>query len=359
MISPTTRLYFSLAAIFSVAIGLFIHLNSLIDRMVNRHPSVPAIQTVEALADLSGNILITSLVAFSTFLLNFFIIRPMERKRRIDVKLVIMAVALTLLSVLVLSDIFFALRNIIVSGAFGNWFNPFYAIRDLFISMIILGSLFMIKTINDRREYQLDTERLEKEKLQQQFESLKSQISPHFLFNSLSALKLLISENASMAQNYLDHLSAVLRDSIQAMDQATVTLKEELEALQSYLFLLRIRYESNLQVDIEADDGHLLDELPRHTLHTLVENAVKHNVISQHHPLHIRIHAGNGMVVVRNNLKEKFSPEPGTGIGLSNLARRYQLLAGTDIQIFRTAAEFRVELPLIKPLDHESGNRRG
>jgi sensor histidine kinase YesM len=353
-----TRLYFSLAAIFSVAIGLFIHLNSLIDRMANRTPAVPAMQTAEGLADLSGNILITSLVAFSTFALNFFIIRPTERKRRISIKLVFMAVALTLLSVLVLSDIFFALRNVIVSGAFGIWFNPFYVIRDLIISMVILGSLFVIKTINDRREYQLVSERLEKEKILQQFESLKSQISPHFLFNSLAALKLLISDNAVLAQNYLDHLSSVLRDSIQATDQAMVTLKEELDALQSYLFLLRIRYESNLQVDIGADDGHLTDRLPRHALHTLVENAVKHNVISRQHPLHIRIHAGNGRVIVRNNLKEKIAPEPGTGIGLSNLASRYQLLAGADIQIFRTAAEFRVELPLIKPMDHESGHRR-
>lgn len=196
---------------------------------------------------------------------------------------------------------------------------------------------------------QIENESLKSEALQSQFESLKNQLSPHFLFNSLTALKTLINESPETAQNYVNNLSKALRYTLQSNEKQLVTLKEELEFTDSYLFLIKMRFDTNLTVVIRTDEQFMLYELPPLTIQTLVENAVKHNEVSKRKPLTLIIETTeNGSLFVQNSIQAKITEEEGTGIGLTNLSKQFQLLLGKEITISKENNEFKVEIPLIK-----------
>jgi LytS/YehU family sensor histidine kinase len=163
-------------------------------------------------------------------------------------------------------------------------------------------------------------------------------------------LKILIEESPNLAKQYVNHLSQVLRYTLQSKKKQVVTLQEELEFTESYIFLLEMRYDTNLSVKTEISKEFSFYNLPPLTIQTLIENAVKHNEISNEFPLEIRIcTTDNATLQVINKIQEKLTPEDGTGIGLTNLSRLFSLLGENDIQIFKDEHEFKVEVPLIKP----------
>jgi sensor histidine kinase YesM len=346
------RLYFLVAVVVSIAISFFIHLNALLVSLLPGETSVSNGRGEHVFL----NIAVTALVSFCTFLLNYYFVRPLNSLTKTTVKEVFLALLLTLCSVTILSDVFFALVHHGKRIALFQ-FNPVYTIRDLIISLVILGGIYLIKIVADRQTFLLENERLTRENLQSRYDSLKNQLSPHFLFNSLSALKSLIDENPPKAQNYVDHLSHVLRYSLQGHKKKTVTLSDEIAVVDSYLFLIKMRYDTNISIERHIAPSYYHHRVPALALQTLVENAVKHNVISKRHPLTIRIFVEKERLVVINTSKEKYSDEQGPGIGLPNLASQYAILGGGDIQISKTAREFRVELPLITPIIDESGDR--
>lgn len=346
------RLYFWMAVVVSIAISLFIHLNALLDSFLPPHRGGRGKGGGHVFLNMS----VTAMVSFCTFLLNYYIVKPLKNIAKTTTKEVLFALLVTLISVTLLSDVFFALLH--GGKKFGLFhFNAIYTIRDLVISFVILGGVYLIKVVADRQVFILENERLTRENLQSRYESLKNQLSPHFLFNSLSALKSLISENTSNAQSYVDHLSHVLRHSLNGNKKQTVSLAEELEVVNSYMFLIKMRYDANISIELTIDPAFHQYRIPPLALQTLVENAVKHNVISKRYPLTVRLFIENEKIVVLNSIKEKYSEEEGTGIGLPNLSSQYQLLGGGEIQIIKTETEFRVELPLLKPTSDESGNR--
>jgi len=188
------------------------------------------------------------------------------------------------------------------------------------------------------------------EALQSQFESLKNQLSPHFLFNSLTALKILIKDAPGTAQDYVNSLSKALRYTLQSNEKQLVTLKEEMVFMESYLFLIRMRFDTNLTVNTSINENLALHKLPPLTIQTLVENAIKHNEISKRKPLIINIlTTEKESLIVVNEIQKKFTDEEGTGIGLTNLSKQFQLLIDKDITITRENNQFSVEVPLIKP----------
>jgi sensor histidine kinase YesM len=345
--------YIWMAVIVSIVIALFIHLNALLVNLIPPHGRGRMGGRGEHVL---LNMTVTALVSFCTFMLNYYFVRPLQTLSRTSFKEIVFALVVTLISVTILSDVFFALLH----G--GNRFKLFHfdtlsTIRDLVISIVILCGIFFIKMIADRQLFILENERLTRENLQSRYESLKNQLSPHFLFNSLSALKSLIAENPAISQTYVDHLSHVLRHSLNGNKNKTVSLADELEVVDSYVFLIKMRYESSISIERNVDNTYLQHRLPPLALQTLVENAVKHNVISKRYPLMIRIFTGTDKIIVANSIREKYSSEEGTGIGLPNLASQYKLLVGQDIQILKTENEFRVELPLLKPVGNESIDR--
>lgn len=167
------------------------------------------------------------------------------------------------------------------------------------------------------------------------------------LFNSLNTLYSLIRESPDKAQNYLQELSRVMRYTLHDNLSHTVALNEEMSFVRSYIYLLQMRYEDNLNFDIDIPQELLQRQVPPMAVQMLVENAVKHNEISNRNPLTIRIYAEGKDLCVSNRIQPKLSDSSSTCIGLANLSKRYQLLFKRDITIEENEKIFKVTLPLI------------
>jgi two-component system LytT family sensor kinase len=188
---------------------------------------------------------------------------------------------------------------------------------------------------------------LKRENLNALHETLKQQVNPHFLFNSLHTLKSLTKRNPDQAIHFIDELSSVYRYMLLHQDKKIVTIGEEIEFLRSYLYLLKIRFGDAINTEIALPDKLLKHSMPPNTLQLLIENAVKHNALSTKKPLCISIYTKDDYLVVRNNLQ--FKPEQtstSSHFGLSNISNRYLLLNGRDIIIKKTEKDFLVLLPV-------------
>ncbi|MCC3156482.1 histidine kinase [Hymenobacter sp. 15J16-1T3B] len=203
------------------------------------------------------------------------------------------------------------------------------------------------------RQELLRAEQLQKEHFRAQLELLKSQVDPHFLFNSLNVLNSLIAKDPPLAHQFLDQLATVYRLALDHSARALVSLQAELQLVQAYVFLMQTRLGPNLQVHIDVPAELLTRVLPPAALQMLVENAIKHNGSTRLKPLQVRIFADDGAVVVENNRQPRSSPVVSTGLGLNNIRRRYRYLGAPLPRIDDTPATFRVALPLLAPTDDE------
>lgn len=235
------------------------------------------------------------------------------------------------------------------------WGYPFtpakYAYNILIIAFLsfVIGSVYEgIYYFRSWNQVTLEAETLKKEQLQTQLDSLKAQINPHFLFNSLSALQSLIEEDPVKAEAFVGEMSEVYRYVLQSNEKQLTTLSEELQFMQSYIHLLHTRFGDGLQVHIEAEQGDLVKQIPPLTLQLLVENAVKHNIVQPDHPLHVRIRsAGDGYLEVQNNLQRKPTKVSSTGTGLRNIVAKYELMGQPEVRIIDDRQHFSVFIPLI------------
>lgn len=193
----------------------------------------------------------------------------------------------------------------------------------------------------------LEAERLKKETSEAQFEALRKQINPHFLFNSFNVLSSLVESEPKVAVKFIEQLSHVYRYLLKTQDLKVVSLKEELEFLRSYIFLLKIRFQSNLDIilDVQEEENKYL---PPSTLQLLIENAIKHNEVSKKYPLTITLSQQNGSMIIDNNLNPKSTPEESSLVGLNNIKERYILLGGESPVIEKSEENFTVTIPLIK-----------
>lgn len=292
----------------------------------------------------------TVLVAFLVFILNYYFYKPYTIINKLKFSRIIGSIGMTFVSVLLLVSILIAVKHVFNFQIDSHKHNEILLIKNSFCAVIAILCVIIIRFIFQKQTIELENEKLRSESLQSQFESLKNQVSPHFLFNSLTALKILVEDSPDIAKQYISHLSQVLRYTLQSNRKKLVTLSEELEFTQSYLFLLRMRYDTNLTVQIKIEEQFTDYRLPPLTIQTLVENAVKHNEISKEYPFLIRIETTqNGFLLVENAIQEKLTQEDGTGIGLTNLSKLFRLLGDFDIQIFKNENVFKVEVPLLKP----------
>lgn len=206
-------------------------------------------------------------------------------------------------------------------------------------------SRFMTET-EKKNEVLLENEQLKHENVLVQLNSLKSQLNPHFLFNSLNTLSWLINEDKAKSQRYLQKLSQVLRYSLTMQEQSLVMLKEEMNLVDSYIFLLQMRFGDNLKIYKKVDE-HVALKIPPLSIQLLIENAIKHNVISSANPLSIFIEyqIDSQKMMIRNSLNLRLHSE-GAGIGLANLNQRFKLLTHREIEI-KQGEEFCIVLPLI------------
>lgn len=216
-------------------------------------------------------------------------------------------------------------------------------IITFFISLFFHGRSFLLEW----KRSAVDAERYQKESMTATYESLKSQVNPHFLFNSLNALTNLVYEDQDKAAKFIKQLSEVYRYVLDTRNTEVVTLQEELKFLESYIYLQKIRFGDKLTIDQSLNGINSM--VAPLALQMLIENAVKHNEISEENPLLIKVYRENDFIVVENNLQRKtLLGESDLGLGLDNIVKRYQFLSDKKVEVNTTSDHFIVKLPLIQ-----------
>ncbi|MCC3156498.1 histidine kinase [Hymenobacter sp. 15J16-1T3B] len=223
--------------------------------------------------------------------------------------------------------------------------------NDGFFLMLMLSAFYLVansRALLRVRAFHLRTEQLENENLQARFAALKSQVNPHFLFNSLSILSSLVHVDADLSEQFIDQLSRAYRYTLEQREHDLVALGTELDFIRAYTFLLKIRFEDKFDVHVDVPEAarHAYQIAPL-TLQLLVENAVKHNTMSQQEPLLVRIGLDGDTLVVRNTLQRRPASYPGTGVGLDNIHNRYRLLTARLVSVAVSNREFTVRIPLL------------
>lgn len=219
--------------------------------------------------------------------------------------------------------------------------------RAAITASFVLLIIYFLDVLRKFYRTQMENEQLKLETSIAQFERLKQQVNPHFLFNSLNILKTMVKNNDPKSEEYVIRLSDLYRSSLLSGQKEKVPLEEELAALENYLFMLKARFEDKLIVT-QVIPAPVVDYfVPPLTLQMLVENCIKHNVVSADKPLHIEIFQEENYLIVRNNLQPKRSVEESNHIGLENIRQRYLVLTGKAIIVQKTDSHFSVKLPVI------------
>ena len=226
----------------------------------------------------------------------------------------------------------------------------FLAALCVIIVVLFINNLFEIILLRREMEFnRLRAEKMESAKVEAELEALKTQIDPHFIFNSLNTLSYLITREPQSARLFNDTLAKVYRYILSNKDKDLVLLKEELEFISNYFYLLKIRFADAVNMIIEINDVSAEDFLiPPISLQTLVENAIKHNEFNETHPLDIKVTVSANYVVVRNQVKPKEQSAPSNKIGLNNLDNRYKLITRKNIVVENNYKMFSVKLPILK-----------
>lgn len=219
--------------------------------------------------------------------------------------------------------------------------------RGVIISGVIYFIGYYLNILAEKQKASIEIEQLKKEKLSAQLEELKQQMSPHFLFNSLNTLKTIVPDENS--KTYIVKLANVYRYLLSFNSKHLTTLKDELDFVESYLYILKERFEDALEITIDIDESLMENYIPPLSLQLLIENAIKHNIVSMDDPLKINVTNNNSkdMLIISNNLQLKSSKENSTGMGLDNIKTRYQLLAQKDILISKNENSFSIQIPLL------------
>lgn len=242
-------------------------------------------------------------------------------------------------------DLFFDLLifDMTLSDALKESGAPFLNVLliTLVINVFMHGRGFLLSW----RQAAIDVERLHTEQVATQYNSLKNQVNPHFLFNSLNALSSLVYDDQDKAVEFIRKLSQVYRYVLDKKDDELVTIGEEVAFLESFIFLQKIRFGENLRFEITGEDTK--GYLPPLALQLLVENAIKHNVVSEKDPLLITVSITDDYCVISNSIKEKLDKDS-TGIGLKNLKDRYGYMSDKEMIIETDDEEFVVRIPVLK-----------
>lgn len=258
---------------------------------------------------------------------------------------IILQVATGFMYVIVLRTLMFIFLGDYAPFSITTFFTATVYLLDFFISVAINIGFFANYFFKQWKESLVKAQQLEKEKIQVQYNSLKNQLNPHFLFNTLTSLNSLIFEDQELASQYLRHLSKLYRYLLE--NKEVVSLEKELLFLENYLFILKTRFGESLQVriDIKEEDMNFL--LVPVTLQNLIENAIKHNVINKDQPLTISLYSQNGFLYVQNKVQRKRIVETSNKQGLENMKMLYKYLSEKELQVEEKDDQFLVKIPLI------------
>lgn len=349
-------------ALISAAASLLVHIPEFIGLLSisERYNLFPYIRPIEVF----NEVIFTFLSLLILFCVNTVVFRFYKTSVKSDaiktqnLVFLLFSFMLCWITSALLSHAFYHLHLIlklpVVQATVHHYLHP---VRDFIISCTVTVSCYIISIIHEQQRIVLENQQLKLENILSRYQTLKTQLNPHILFNSLNTLCLLIHEDPVKAQNFTQKLSDVLRYMLQDNVSQKISLAEELAFIEGFIFLLTMRYEDNLSFEMKTDKKWNSYLLPPMSLQILIENAVKHNEISNRHPLAVTVETTeNGTLCVSNSIQPKLTATVGTGIGLDNLVKRYHLLFNKEIIIDNTNNMFRVVIPLINPIDHEDAH---
>ncbi len=222
-----------------------------------------------------------------------------------------------------------------------------YYVSSFLISMAVAVLFYAAYYYKYYKEKQVKEQKIIAGSASARFDALKNQLDPHFLFNSLNVLTSLIDEDPHQAQNFTTSLSKVYRYVLEQKNKDLVTVDEELKFARTYVRLLKMRFEDSIIFDIPDSCSQPEAKIVPLSLQLLLENAVKHNVVTSSRPLHIKVFEQQGMLVVSNNLQEKQVVKKSSGVGLQNIKQRYRILTDREMIVKKTETDFSVFLPML------------
>lgn len=245
----------------------------------------------------------------------------------------------------------YLLDDVIFKGKVHSHFNTDVLINSnsaaIFCTIMIIAIYESIYFMNELRKSVEEKETLKRESLNAQLSALKTQVNPHFLFNNLNTLSALIPDTPDTAIEFVQQMSKVYRHILEVQDEKSIPLRDELDVLKAYGFLLKTRFGKNIDIQIDVPAEKMQQRIVPLSLQLLMENAIKHNIVSAEKPLRINVFAENGHLVVSNNLQIKNQQIESTGIGLENIRNRYRLLGDKEVIVSESGKSFTVSIPLL------------
>ncbi|WP_290700550.1 2TM domain-containing protein [Lacinutrix sp.] len=222
-----------------------------------------------------------------------------------------------------------------------------YYTFGFWITMVIVTIFHAIYFYNRYQKNKITEQKVIAGTASAKFDALKNQLDPHFLFNSLNVLTSLIEENPNNAQKFTTSLSKVYRYVLEQKNKDLITVDEELKFAKTYMSLLKMRFEDSIVFDIPEQASNPESKVVPLSLQLLLENAVKHNIVTESKPLHIKIYENNGNLIVENNLQTKQVVKKSSVVGLNNIKQRYQLLSNKTVSIIASKTSFKVAIPML------------
>jgi len=305
-------------------------------------------------ADLLANFGYTMLYGLSLYFANaivFLVLDKLYLLDRFTTKRILIGF---LASFLVSISVIFLLRvfeDVFVEGIAFNVFlqkermsNYLFAIVMTFVVTLAFHAFHFYKAYNENK---VKEQKIIAGTANAKFESLKNQIDPHFLFNSLNVLSSLIEENPENAQKFTTSLSKIYRYVLEQKDKELVSVQEELSFAKTYMNLLKMRFENSITFELPENFSNLEAKVVTLSLQLLLENTIKHNVVSEQKPLHIKIYVKDNYLVVENNLQKKEVLQDRRGVGIQNIVSRYAILSKRKVLIDETNTTFAVHLPIL------------
>lgn len=270
----------------------------------------------------------------------------------VQIRILVQSVIMFVYTVIGNNLLGYVMNEIILPGHGADHFGTDALIKSnsaaIFCTIMIIAIYESIYFMNELRTSVEEKEMLKRESLKAELNALKTQVNPHFLFNNLNTLVSVIPEDPKLAVDFVKQLSKLYRHILEVKDEQSILLKEELDVMRAYAFLLQTRFGSNLDVIINVPDEKLNRRIVPLSLQILMENAIKHNIVSSDKPLTIEVFAVNGKLVVSNNLQKKNQINESTGIGLDNIRNRYKLLGDGQVEVTENGSNFTVSIPLIE-----------
>lgn len=227
-----------------------------------------------------------------------------------------------------------------------------FEVRGILINITFYMFIHLLYQSYQNQQVGIELERTKTDNLGAQYELLKQQVNPHFLFNSLNTLKYMVESHDKYSVDFILKLSDFYRFTLESRKLDLIPLSEEIQILEAYMFLLKARFEEGIDLSIDIDKEYHTSFIPPFTIQLLIENCIKHNIVSINRPLHIKLYSEKGFILVENLLQLKRTPEASMGIGLENINQRYIHFLNKKIEIEKTEQLFRIKLPVIYENNH-------